>query len=73
MSIHITPAIPAAAIPVVAVPEPTCMCCWYTLNPVKPFPESWSSTVCEPHANWLLSRRRSRPRTAVEQKAQAAQ
>lgn len=44
-----------ADIPAVGTPDPECMCCWYVLHPDQPYPEDWSSTVCQAHADWYVS------------------
>ena len=53
----VTPALAPELLPAVAFPyvaDEQCMCCWYVLHPTLPYPEEWSSTVCEGHAAWYI-------------------
>ena len=42
-------------IPAVSAPVIDCCYCWYVVHPAMPFPESWSSTICDGHSAWLLA------------------
>jgi hypothetical protein len=45
-----------AAIPDVAKPVEQCCYCWHRLHGEKPYPEQWSSTICNAHSHWLVQR-----------------
>ncbi len=45
-----------ATIPDVAKPVEQCCYCWYKLHGDRPYPEQWSSTICNPHSTWLVQR-----------------
>lgn len=49
---------PAQEVPVVTVLIEHCACCWYLAHPNQCYPALWSSTLCQPHAEWTRNRRR---------------
>ena len=57
---YVTPAMAPTHIPPVALPDETCMCCWYVLHADKPYPEDWSSTLCVGHDAWYKTQRLAR-------------
>lgn len=58
----------AKRIPLVPMPVEQCAWCWYNLYPGKPYPESWSSTICVGHSAWILLQ--AAARRAMRGKAQ---
>jgi len=56
---------------ILVVPQPVAQCayCWYVLNPSLPYPESWSSTICPNHENWILNQLATRRAKQQAEKA----
>ncbi len=68
----ILPAMSASTIAKTATPIETCAWCWPLLHPGEPYPESWSSTICASHEQWILERaQESRARRANAASASA--
>jgi len=47
---------PVQGIPLSTTPLIDCAWCWPLLHPDLPYPEQWSSTICETHSAWMLER-----------------
>jgi len=51
---QILPALRPERIPAAQAPVERCCYCWYILHPTTPYPEDWSSTICDEHSSWIL-------------------
>lgn len=58
--------VPSEVIPPSRLPLVECCYCWYVLHPGEDFPSAWSSTICDDHADWQLTRLAARRRASVK-------
>ncbi len=58
---------------ILVVPQPVARCayCWYVLNPLLPYPESWSSTICPVHDTWTRAQLATRRARRMTERARA--